>query len=82
MHKHGRCYFPQSYSIPMIPHYTTSLDAIQAAAKKRFKTSDEILNFDDALDIQSGVHRKQWQLTAADWCEAYLRCVSKWEAAP
>lgn len=70
---------PRDYvGIPR-PDYFHSLDDIRAAAMERFKTTEEILAFDDALNEVAGLHRKPWQLTAAGWCEAYLRAVGKWK---
>ena len=67
------------------PIYTTSLDAIRAAAMERFGKPVEAVEFSNHLELiadgyySAGKPPYLWQLTAADWCEAYLRSVGKWE---
>lgn len=62
-----------------IPDYCDSLDAIRAAALERFKDRAGLaIVFQGLLNEKSAFERKHtWQLTAADWCEAYLRTVGK-----
>jgi len=62
--------------IPLVhlPPYTTSIDAIREACLERFKTSPERDLFWSALKDTEGNDDKThvWQLTALDWCEAFL----------
>lgn len=63
-----------------LPKFSTSLDAIRAAAMERFKASSERLKFEH--ELQAICITKCiliWQLTALDWAEAFLRAVGKWE---
>lgn len=56
-----------------LPPYTTSLDAIQKVALERFKKPKHTELFKFYLAVQT--HGKCdwiWQLTALDWCEAFL----------
>ena len=63
-----------------IPPYTTSLDAIQAAAMERFKIVDEQFRFEYELkemwmSLEVG---HWWQLSALDWCIAFARTAKIW----
>lgn len=64
---------------PHIPPYTTSLDAIQAAAMERFK-EDDARQFQEELDalFRGVATRHEWQLTALDWCIAFARTAKIW----
>jgi GTP1/Obg family GTP-binding protein len=56
-----------------VPPYTTSIDAIREACLERFKTHEAVSYFHSTLI--SAVYRSDkycWQLTALDWCEAFL----------
>ena len=67
-----------------LPPYTTSLDAIQAAAMERFKDGDSRIGFQVALDalivncFQGNRDASFWQLTALDWCIAFARTAKIW----
>ena len=63
-----------------LPPYTTSLDAIQAAAMERFNSLIDQKDFHNNLD---DIHFKSsviyhWQLTALDWCIAFARTAKIW----
>lgn len=59
--------------------FSTSLDAIRAAALERFKTFTEQCKFQESLtEVSYDRQCFAFELTAADWCEAYLRAVVKW----
>jgi len=62
-----------------LPPYTTSLDAIREACLERFKTLTERDLFWSALkDIEGNDDKTHvWQLTALDWCEAFLATVKQ-----
>ncbi len=65
-------------------NFTTSLDAIRAAAMGRFGGDLEGAGFGAEL-LKIATTRKYksaydfWQLTPLDWCEAYLRAAGKWK---
>lgn len=64
----------------ILPPYTTSIDAIRGACLERFKGLNEwdferqLLNRADAITTGD---RTIWQLTALDWCEAFLETVKQ-----
>lgn len=62
------------------PFYTTSLDAIQAAAMERFK--DNRWDFENhLLDLADEIKEWDtplWQLSALDWCIAFARTAKIW----
>ena len=64
----------------VLPPYTSSLDAIQAAAVERFKSDDD----KDALHTSLKESQEHdglthiWQLTALDWCIAFARTAKIW----
>lgn len=67
-----------------LPPYTTSLDAIQAAAMERFKIVDEQFRFEYELkemwmSLEVG---HWWQLSALDWCIAFARTAKIWKFKP
>lgn len=62
-------------SLAKVPPYSTSIDAIQKAAMEKFITSRHEAMFtsnlyDKGIKLES--NKYLWQLTAADWCEAFL----------
>ena len=62
-----------------VPDYPNDLTAIQEAALGRFKTAKDIRIFQEYLET-AAYHSDEcevWQLTALDWCEAYLKTVGK-----
>jgi len=62
----------------MVPPYTTSIDAIQAACLERFK-GEAAYTLNYQLSICSmDPPRCVWQLTALDWCIAFARAVKIW----
>ena len=64
-----------------LPPYTTSLDAIQAAALERFKDEKQASEFRQELGyVACSDHpfRWTWQLTALDWCVAFARTAKIW----
>lgn len=68
-------------AIRAFPPFTTSLDAIQAAAMERFKTTFDKLQFNAALFDEIKTHSEHpfiWQLSALDWCIAFARTAKIW----
>jgi hypothetical protein len=63
-----------------IPPYTTSLDAIQAAAMERFKKEECVRTFAAMLrqPYRASVKDYIWQLSALDWCIAFARTAKIW----
>lgn len=71
-------------AIRAFPPFTTSLDAIQAAAMERFKIVDEQFRFEYELkemwmSLEVG---HWWQLSALDWCVAFARTAKIWKFKP
>lgn len=60
------------------PFYTTSLDAIQAAAMERFKEYKDRCLFDWHMANLSNISISYWQLTPLDWCIAFARTAKIW----
>lgn len=62
------------------PPYTTSLDAIQAAAMERFKKEECVRTFAAMLrqPYRASVKDYIWQLSALDWCIAFARTAKIW----
>lgn len=69
-------------SFAAIPPYTTSLDAIQAAAMERFKEYKDRCLFDWHMANLSSINISYWQLTAIDWCIAFARTAKIWNYKP
>jgi hypothetical protein len=65
-----------------LPPYTTSLDAIQAAAVERFKEYKDRCSFDWHMANLSSINISYWQLTALDWCIAFARTAKIWKFKP
>ena len=63
-----------------LPPYTTSLDAIQAAAMERFKKEECVRTFAAMLrqPYRASVKDYIWQLSALDWCIAFARTAKIW----
>jgi len=61
----------------MVPPYTTSIDAIQAACLERFKDETSVAFQVELLQAKSE-HPFIWQLTALDWCIAFARTAKIW----
>lgn len=59
----------------LVPHYTTSIDAIQKAAIERFTDDVDQLRF--TINLGKNVHFV-WQLSALDWSIAYARTAKIW----
>lgn len=67
-------------NIKRLPPYTTSIDAIREACLERFKAREEKVAFEDVLSsrwINIPENEYRWQLTALDWCEAFLATVKQ-----
>lgn len=67
-----------------LPDYTTSLDAIQQVCLERFDGINGIVEFQQQLGkIEREKNREKstwsWQLTALDWCKAFLETVKQLE---
>lgn len=67
-----------------LPPYTTSLDAIQQVCLERFDGINGIVEFQQQLGkIEREKNREKstwsWQLTALDWCKAFLETVKQLE---
>lgn len=63
-----------------IPNYTKSLDDIREAFVDRFKDKSECVELSAALRrIQANKGKWFFQLTALDWCEAYLETLQTLE---
>ena len=63
-------------SAECVPQWPWSIDIIRSLAMERFNTTERATRFEQELNKIA--HSKQgdvWprQLTAADWCEAFLR---------
>lgn len=70
-------------SFAAIPPYTTSLDAIQAAAMERFETEKKAKYFFFELyGAAVSFDKFVWQLTALDWCIAFARTAKIWNYKP
>lgn len=67
-------------NIRQLPPYTTSIDAIREACLERFKGLNrwdferQLLKRADAITTGD---RTIWQLTALDWCEAFISTVEQ-----
>lgn len=68
------------WSEPEPSPYTTSLDAIQAAAMERFKKEECVRTFAAMLrqPYRASVKDYIWQLSALDWCIAFARTAKIW----
>ena len=65
---------------PELPDYLSDLNAIHAAALERFKDELDAEEFRWSLETVWQIRHKRcfrWQLTALDWCEAYIRIIGK-----
>ena len=64
----------------VVPPYTTSIDAIQAACLERFKDGIEAYEFSSSLSELGWEPKRRyaWQLTALDWCIAFARTSKIW----
>lgn len=60
------------------PPYTTSIDAIRGACLERFSKdmNDQLLEM-ELLKVATKKRQMVWQLTALDWCEAFLETVKQ-----
>jgi hypothetical protein len=59
--------------------YLNDLNAIQSAALQRLTTANEVNRFQiwlSRLTVRYG--KTFYQLTATDWCEAFLRTLGLW----
>lgn len=72
-------------SVVKLPPYTTSLDAIQAAALERFKRGTEVSELSVRLEwlLKFENHSNPlafafWQLTPLDWCIAFAMTAKIW----
>ncbi len=67
-------------AIRAFPPFTTSLDAIQAAAMERFKKEECVRTFAAMLrqPYRASVKDYIWQLSALDWCIAFARTTKIW----
>ena len=63
-----------------LPPYTTSLDAIQAAAMERFNSLELAYLFEGELLVIKAETKTpfQHQLSAIDWCIAFARTAKIW----
>lgn len=62
----------------ILPPYTTSIDAIREACLERFNTLNGQDTFQTKLLFKAlGKMEFYWQLTALDWCEAFLETVKQ-----
>jgi len=70
----------QFHAIRAFPPYTTSLDAIQAAAMERFNSLELAYLFEGELEVIKAETKTpfQHQLSALDWCIAYARTAKIW----
>ena len=82
MNQSGKLVFPHD-----CPNYHGDLNAIQAAIMQHVnKPPSQYLKAEMEFTIESNLPFKHWRrsalmLPAADWCEAYLRTIGKWEGA-
>ncbi len=63
----------------MVPPYTTSIDAIQAACLERFKDEADSVRLHNFMDMTAHDYDVlPWQLTALDWAIAFARTSKIW----
>jgi len=70
-----------SITTDMLPPYTTSIDAIQAACLERFenKTDRDEITYQIVMHgIQQVPLLEVWQLTALDWCIVFAKTAKIW----
>lgn len=63
----------------LLPPYTTSIDAIQAACLERFKSGEDAFAFHgEIIRLECGGDKYCWQLTALDWSIAFAHTAKIW----
>lgn len=87
LHKDGKVYFPESFSIPMYPDYPNDLNAMAEA--ENTLTDEQWSRYRDLINEMAYQwaceHRPEWKYFRRESCtssqraEAFLRTVGKWK---
>ncbi len=69
-----------SVRLEFLPPFSTSLDAIQQAAREKFKSDESLVEFEEQLlTVALRKNSSVWNLSAEDWCIAFLETCKEME---